>query len=89
MEEGKGKDAEQEPQSLKLPEDDEPLPPDPVIEYYKKFVDRDLLRANLKLTVDQRFDNLEFRLNFADEFARRLELILGLPHEPQGSHSFE
>jgi hypothetical protein len=32
--------------------------PDPVIEYYKQFVDRDKLRANLRLTVEQRSRNL-------------------------------
>jgi hypothetical protein len=34
------------------------LPPDPVIEYYKKDVDRSLLRENLKLTPEQRLDKL-------------------------------
>jgi hypothetical protein len=37
---------------------DQPLTPDPVIEAYKKDVDRTLLRENLKLTVEQRFRNL-------------------------------
>jgi hypothetical protein len=32
---------------------------DPVIEAYKKDVDRTLLRENLKLTVDQRFRRFE------------------------------
>lgn len=33
--------------------------PDPVIEAYKKDVDRTLLRENLKLTVEQRFRKFE------------------------------
>jgi hypothetical protein len=32
--------------------------PDPVVEYYKQFVDRDALRENLKLTVDERLQKL-------------------------------
>jgi hypothetical protein len=32
---------------------------DPVIEAYKKDVDRTLLRENLKLTVDERFQKFE------------------------------
>jgi hypothetical protein len=35
-----------------------PLPPDPVIEAYKKHVDRTLLRENLKLTPGQRLEKL-------------------------------
>jgi len=31
-----------------------PFPPDPVIEAYKKDVDRTLIRENLKLTVEER-----------------------------------
>lgn len=34
------------------------LPPDPVIEYYKKDVDRTLLREHLKLTPHQRLEKL-------------------------------
>lgn len=41
---------------------------DPVIEAYKKDVDRTLLRENLKLTVEERFLKFE---NFA-RFAREL-----------------
>jgi hypothetical protein len=37
-----------------LPEDLIPLPPDPVIEVYKRDIDRTLLRENLKLTPAQR-----------------------------------
>ncbi len=35
-----------------------PLVPDPVIEAYKKDVDRTLLRENLKLTVEQRLTRM-------------------------------
>jgi len=42
---------------------------DPVIEAYKKDVDRTLLRENLKLSVQERLEQLE---NFVD-FARELQ----------------
>jgi hypothetical protein len=52
-----------------LPEDD--LAPadiaDPVVEAYKKDVDRTLLRENLKLTVDERFRKFESFARFARE----------------------
>jgi hypothetical protein len=35
------------------------LPPDPVIEVYKKDIDRTLLRENLKLTASQRLERLQ------------------------------
>ncbi len=41
---------------------------DPVIEFYKKDVDRTLLRENLKLTVQQRFE----------KFERFMEYVYGL-----------
>jgi hypothetical protein len=34
------------------------LPPDPVTEYYKRDVDRTLLREHLKLTPQQRLEKL-------------------------------
>jgi hypothetical protein len=37
---------------------DRPPPPDPVTEYYKKDVDRTLLREHLKLTPQQRLERL-------------------------------
>jgi hypothetical protein len=40
---------------------------DPVIEAYKKDVDRTLLRENLKLTVEQRFRKLESFMKYAHE----------------------
>ena len=47
-----------------------PLEPDPVIEAFKKHVDRTLIRENLKLTVEQRFDNLMALQEFAEELRR-------------------
>jgi hypothetical protein len=43
------------------------LEPDPVIEAYKKDVDRTLLRRNLSLTPDQRLRELVELQRFADE----------------------
>jgi hypothetical protein len=37
---------------------DPQLPPDPVTEYFKKDVDRTLLREHLKLTPQQRLEKL-------------------------------
>ena len=41
--------------------------PDPVIEAYKKDIDRTLLRENLKLTVDERFRKFESFARYARE----------------------
>ena len=46
------------------------IPRDPVIEAYKKDVDRTLIRENLKLTVEQRLDNLVALQKFAEELRR-------------------
>ncbi len=46
------------------------LAPDPVIEAYKKDVDRTLIRENLKLTVDERVQRLIAALHLADELRR-------------------
>ena len=48
-----------------------PLPPDPVIEAYKRDIDRTLLRENLKLTVEERFLKLMGLQRFAEELQRR------------------
>ena len=40
---------------------------DPVIELYKKYVDRTLLRENLKLTVEERFQKFERFTEYANE----------------------
>jgi hypothetical protein len=44
---------------MAFPNMDNELQPDQVIEYYKQFVDRDKLRENLQLTVDERLQRLE------------------------------
>ncbi|MGH9899946.1 MAG: hypothetical protein ACRD4L_13965 [Pyrinomonadaceae bacterium] len=49
---------------------DMPFGPDPVIEAYKKDIDRTLIRENLKLTVEQRFENLMRLQEFAEELRR-------------------
>jgi len=46
------------------------IPKDPVIEAYKKDIDRTLLRENLRLTVEQRFDNLMSLQDFAEELRK-------------------
>jgi hypothetical protein len=43
---------------------------DPVVEAYKKDIDRTLLRANLKLTVKERFQRAMAHARFADELRR-------------------
>lgn len=43
------------------------LEPDPVIEAYKKDVDRTLIRENLKLSVEQRVENLMKLQEFVEE----------------------
>lgn len=52
------------------------FPPDPVIEAYKKDIDRTLLRENLKLTPDQRVRKM---LEFADAVQR----IRGAARKPR------
>lgn len=46
-----------------------PLEPDPVIEAYKKDVDRSLLRERLKRTPTERVEDLAALVRFADELA--------------------
>lgn len=50
----------------------DPIPffPDPVIEAYKRDVDRTLLRENLKLSVEDRFRKLEELQRLARELRR-------------------
>jgi hypothetical protein len=45
---------------------------DPVIEEYKKHVDRTLIRENLRLTVDERLQKLESLLKDAEEMRRAM-----------------
>jgi hypothetical protein len=52
------------------PQDDRLAPPDycdPVVEVYKKDVDRTLLRENLKLTVEERLRKFQSFIRFARE----------------------
>jgi hypothetical protein len=44
--------------------------PDPVIEAYKRDVDRTLIRESLKRSVQERFDRLIALQHFADELRR-------------------
>ena len=46
------------------------MPPDPVIEAYKKHVDRTLIRRNLALTVEERLIQLARLQEFAAELRR-------------------
>jgi hypothetical protein len=48
----------------------EKFEPDPVIEAYKRHVDRTLIRENLRLTVEERFDALMRLQRFAEELQR-------------------
>jgi hypothetical protein len=52
---------------MTMPELAPPEYVDPVIEAYKKDVDRTLLRENLKLTVEQRFQKFEQFWAYAQE----------------------
>jgi hypothetical protein len=49
---------------------DQPLEPDPVIEAYKKDIDRTLLYENLKLSPEQRLLKLMELQRFAEELRR-------------------
>lgn len=46
------------------------MAPDPVIEEYKKDVDRTLIRENLKLTVDERIERMTGALRLAEALRR-------------------
>jgi len=60
-----------QPSDVPFPADEEPYV-DPVIEAYKKDVDRTLIRENLRLTVDERLQNLEALLRDAEEMRRAM-----------------
>ncbi|MDQ3665491.1 MAG: hypothetical protein M3410_02635 [Acidobacteriota bacterium] len=49
---------------------DEHFAPDPVIEAYKKDVDRTLIRENLRLSVQERFEQLMRLQEFAQQLGR-------------------
>jgi hypothetical protein len=44
--------------------------PDPAIEVYRRDVDRTLIRENLRLSVEERFEKLARLQEFADELRR-------------------
>jgi hypothetical protein len=44
--------------------------PDPVVQAYKKDIDRTLIRENLKLTVEERFRKAMALARFAEELRR-------------------
>ena len=55
---------------IQIPRDETGSPSeyvDPVIEFYKKDVDRSLLRENLKLNVDERFRKFHKFMEYAYE----------------------
>jgi hypothetical protein len=52
------------------PVDSNPVDSDPVIEAYKKDIDRTLIRENLKLTVEERFRKSMALQRFAEELRR-------------------
>jgi hypothetical protein len=49
---------------------DQPLEPDPVVEAYKKDIDRTLIRENLKLTHEERLRRLMALQGFAEELQK-------------------
>lgn len=51
-------------------EDSEDFSRDPVVEVYKKDIDRTLIRENLKLTVEERFRKAMALARFAEELRR-------------------
>ena len=53
-----------------MSQQDVQISPDPVIEAYKKGVDRTLIRENLRLSVEQRFEKLMRLQEFAEELRR-------------------
>jgi hypothetical protein len=53
------------------------IPPDPVIEAYKKDVDLTLLQENLRLTVEERLQKLMALQKFADELRRAGKRLRG------------
>lgn len=53
------------------------MEPTPVIEAYKKDVDRTLLRENLRLTTQQRIDKMIAALAFVEELHRSKQRAAG------------
>ena len=52
-----------------------PLPRDPVVEAYKKDVDRTLIRENLKLTPDERVRKMIAALKLMEEVRRSRKVV--------------
>ena len=61
-----------------------PITPDPVIEAFKKDVDRTLLRENLRRTPDERSAQLVQMARLRDEFARNRRAVAAPPVGDQG-----
>ncbi len=53
--------------SRRIPGETESLPVDPVIEAYKKDIDRTLLRESLKLSPEQRLEELMTLQDFVED----------------------
>lgn len=53
-----------------MPRLDQPIEPDPVIEAYKRDVDRTLIRENLRRSVEERIEALIQLQQVAAEFRR-------------------
>jgi hypothetical protein len=64
--------------------DAEQFEPDPVIEAYKRDVDRTLIRENLRLTVEERFDALMRLQKFAEELRRAGREATSLEEQREG-----
>ena len=62
-----------------MPREKRTIPPDPVIEAYKKDVDLTLLEENLRLTVDERLEKLMAIQRFAEELRRAGKKLRGDP----------
>jgi hypothetical protein len=53
-----------------MPRQDQPIEPDPVIEAYKRDIDRTLIRENLKRSIQERIEALVELQAFAEELRR-------------------
>lgn len=65
------------------------IEPDPVIEAYKKDIDRTLIRENLKLTVTQRFEKLMALQEFAEEMRRAGQRLIHVKRAAGRPKDFE
>jgi hypothetical protein len=53
-----------------MPRQDQPIEPYPVIEAYKRDIDRTLIRENLKRSIQERIEALIELQSFAEELRR-------------------